>query len=1057
VVFALESEYGALAIFDIRDTKRNKEMNINHQMVREYIVDELKKDLVGPGSINEELTDRPTIHYLTGILYPSESTIDTEEDQDANEALLRDDDTDIGAMMATAMNPSAIGLTFRVEKGEEIEFQVGSAYYLEEISPDTERFIWKRKQLELAFNKITVIGDDVIKKELTKGLELLIRIRDRKTHVVVTASLINRLRPVSKNESRDKYCFFQPKISVRSTETNKPIFLKSNTYNSDADPDRKLFDLLYRHAPQFSVGHGCAVEWNVNPGENAYQLETKLIPGFEVLKISPDRRNARKAQEMEFLATGFKSELAQALKEFLVDYEEWLKSIEKNSLPEVPESLKPIGIENLENCKEALTRMMAGYDLIIQNDNVMKAFQLTNLSMLTQRARSIWARKNKNERPEEPLLSSEHRWRPFQLGFILLCIQSIVEGKDPYRDTVDLLWFPTGGGKTEAYLGLSAFTIFYRRIIADNKSKAAGVTVLMRYTLRLLTLQQFQRAATLIMACESIRRTREPLLGTDPISLGLWIGGGGTPNTIKSAKIALKKLLSGEEVFEGNPMQILSCPWCGQPLSEHDYTISTGMVIHCPDENCLFHNGMPLYLVDEDIYNKRPTLVLGTVDKFARLPWMSQASSIFGLPDKRNYPPELIIQDELHLISGPLGTLTGLYETAIDTLCQRNDIAPKIIASTATIRKASEQTLGLYSRNLKQFPPPALDVRDNFFSFELPAKESPGRLYLGIHAPGRSMKTTLLRVYANLLQKIAQLEIDDSLKDPYWTLIGYFNSLRELGGAVRLVEDDIPGRMKVITHGGENQRYLNDVKELNSRVKSTDIPEILEKLSTPMKNNRGAIDVVLATNMISVGMDVDRLGLMVVNGQPKLTSEYIQASSRVGRRFPGLVVTLYNWTRPRDRSHYERFSGYHSAFYSQVEATGVTTFSSRARDKALHSILISLVRHMYPEMNPESAAKNFVRNSTEVQTVLDIILDRVKKIDPLEFEETQYELERICERWEKMAQKEELTYSDRKSAHQLLLSAEIAQQFGSVDSFSTLNAMRDVEGACGIFFIDGGS
>jgi hypothetical protein len=576
----------------------------------------------------------------------------------------------------------------------------------------------------------------------------------------------------------------------------------------------------------------------------------------------------------------------------------------------------------------------------------------------------------------------------------------------------------------------------------------------MRYTLRLLTIQQFQRAATLIMACETIRLSMPKRLGQDAISLGLWIGGSATPNSLKEAKSALNELLDGERVLEGNPYQILSCPWCGKKLSPRDYQISASLKIQCPNNNCDFASGMPLFLVDEDVYSHRPSLLIGTVDKFARMPWMAQVSEIFGRGDKELLPPELIIQDELHLISGPLGTLVGLYESAIDILCLKDGMPPKIIASTATIRRAGEQCKSLFSRSITQFPPSALDARDTFFSKQVSRDEKPGRLYVGINAPGKSMKTALLRIYAVLLQKIFTHQGEIHLRDPYWTLVGYFNSMRELGGAVRLAEDDVRERIRVLAmreDGDKRVRFLDTIAELNSRLGADEIPDRLEAMSLEMSTS-GAIDVLLATNMISVGVDIDRLGLMVVTGQPKMSSEYIQATSRVGRKYPGLVITLYNWTRPRDRSHYERFVGYHSAIYSHVEPTSVTPYSSRARDRGLHGVFISLVRHMMNDMTPEDAAVNFSPEHPMVRKIIDLIVERVAIIDPSEAEDTRKELGMIVKRWNRLAGTGTLNYGPSYKNEDLLHLIHPAEK-AIIDPlmFPTLNSLRDVEGQSGLF------
>ncbi len=316
------------------------------------------------------------------------------------------------------------------------------------------------------------------------------------------------------------------------------------------------------------------------------------------------------------------------------------------------------------------------------------------------------------------------------------------------------------------------------------------------------------------------------------------------------------------------------------------------------------------------------------------------APSAKVLPQNPLRPPDLIIQDELHLISGPLGTLVGLYETAIDRLCtwevNGKKIRPKVVCSTATIRRANDQVYALFLRNLNIFPPTGLEIGDNFFSLQRKSSEkTPGRKYIGVCAPGRRLKAALIRVYIAFLSSAQVLFEKHGLDaDPWMTLVGYFNSLRELGGMKRLVDDDVRTRLRKMADRGLANRTLytpDTVKELTSRLGSGAIPEILDLLESRFdpvileqiktrKSGGGEyvarpLDVLLATNMISVGVDVPRLGLMVVAGQPKTTAEYIQATSRVGRKHPGLVCTVFNWARPRDLSHYETFEHYHSTFW----------------------------------------------------------------------------------------------------------------------------------------------
>jgi ATP-dependent helicase YprA (DUF1998 family) len=638
------------------------------------------------------------------------------------------------------------------------------------------------------------------------------------------------------------------------------------------------------------------------------------------------------------------------------------------------------------------------------------------------------------------------------LAFILLCLEGLVRRDSPDRRLVDLLWFPTGGGKTEAYLGLIAFTVFLRRL--GSSGSGDGVTALMRYTLRLLTIQQFQRAALLICCCEAIRRN-ETRLGSTPIAVGLWIGQDGTPNTRREARISIDKIRGGVVLQTRNPMQLQSCPWCGRRLEHNNYYLTRTndrLVIDCRNDRCNFAGGIPVYVVDEDIYDYRPTLLIATVDKFASIPWREDVSHLFNLPSGKTPPPELIIQDELHLISGPLGTLTGLYETAVDFLCTRDGVGPKVIASTATIRQAGRQTLGLFDRKVRQFPPSGIDARDSYFAVETDRRTRGTRLYVGLMAPGTSQTTLLIRTYANLLQKAADMSAPTEAKDPYMTLVGYFNSLRVLGGARMAVQDDVTDRMKLLAREARaSQRAIDNRIELTSREPSANIPDYLRRMSI-QHPDPDALDVIIATNMISVGVDINRLGLMVVMGQPPSTSEYIQSTSRVGRRHPGLVIVLFNAAKSRDRSHYEAFVTYHSAIYRQVESTSVTPFSSRSRDRGLHAVLIGLARHLIPALHKNEGAAEVEGLISEITAIRNMILKRVSHVAPDERAAAAAELDEVIEKWRKAARsKPGLVFRSENHPENALL-VDIAR--GDTDdenSFPTLWSLRDVDRSSGLY------
>jgi hypothetical protein len=681
-------------------------------------------------------------------------------------------------------------------------------------------------------------------------------------------------------------------------------------------------------------------------------------------------------------------------------------------------------------------------------------------------------------------------WRPFQIAFLLLSVEGIVNPDSQDRDIVDLIWFPTGGGKTEAYLGLTAFTIFYNHLAGK---KAGGVDVLMRYTLRLLTAQQFQRASLLFCAMEYMRRQDVAVLGQKRYRIGLWVGGDTAPNKRVDALSKLKAMQ--EDSSKENPFILLKCPWCsakfGPELGKdrspvHGYKkarlTSTGpetVVYRCSDPKCDFsskpaqsESDLPIVVIDEDVFDNPPNLLIGTVDKFATLAWKPEIRSIFGIDNEGNQvgiPPSLIIQDELHLISGPLGSMVGLYETLIERLCvdDRTYVKPKIVASTATISRANEQVKNLYAReNVSLFPPSGLNAGDSFFSRE--ARDEfdqliPGRRYVGVLAPGHgSLQTTEARVFATLLQFAGVMKKDNVEKDPWWTLLCYFNSIRELGSAATLFVSDARDYLRVLKdrHGFpyENIRKLFNVTELTSRIRGDQVPQELEKLSKslsgdPANKNFDIVDACLASNIIEVGVDIPRLSLMTIIGQPKTTSQYIQVSSRVGRDNdkPGLVCVLYGQSKPRDRSHFERFRSYHQTLYAQVEPTSVTPFSAPAVDRALHGIIVAAVRQLgridhegaYPSPFPledGSKLKNLIESMIE---------DRVVGVAP---EERENVLEKIRQRLKEWRIWDPAEYGGFGLPPQ---NAPLMHPAGSVElpewtnrSWSTLSSLRNVDASC---------
>jgi hypothetical protein len=1037
---------------------------------RDQLTAALVRDLIGPNrgeSPTEEeslLSEPPVQRYITGVLFPiSAESIDAEHDID-----IADDDDDVAAdppvAFANVRSPSSMAITFAVDPklSETVSVEVGAARYEPEGEGNFRDRKWRRNAIGPAKQMIDVTKPVIDQRHsIAAGLELFWRVRpaDHHGNVTVTVGLINRLDVPADARLRDEFCFFQPWLHV-STDNGEPAFVdRSGRGTSVDDADVRAYRLLYRHIGNFAVGHGCSVDWTqvADTPPAASEIWSTFTPVHDLALSDSNPQIASEWFGMQKLSEADRGEAIKGLRGFAADYEAWIEAVAAEAAGLTGE-LADTAAEHLKACKVAASRIHAGIDHLADDDLAWTAFQLMNRAMQLQRARSIWVADPAAGLDED---SINHQWRPFQLGFILLSLGGLVDPDTDDRRLVDLLWFPTGGGKTEAYLGLIAFTIFLRRLRGDRDgTPAGGMTVIMRYTLRLLTLQQFERATALICACERLRRSRDDL-GEQEISICLWVGKDATPNTHAETRKALSTLSATGELQSGNPVQLHRCPWCGTRLSHANYWLTQSdprLMIACKNTDCDFEKGIPAYVVDEDVYRRRPSLMIATVDKFASLPWRESVEALFN-HDHPEPPPELIVQDELHLISGPLGTLVGLYETAIDMLCQDDrGIGPKVIASTATIRGSDEQVRGLYATGRAQFPPPGIDGRDSYFAVEVPPERKANRRYLGLMAPATSHTSLLVRTYAALLEYVAEFDASSIVRDPYWTLVGYFNSLRVLGGALLQVRDDVPDRMQVLAsrQGPGMDARIQDPQliELTSRESSASIPGHLARMALDM-DDPDALDVILATNMISVGVDIDRLGLMAVMGQPQSTSEYIQSTSRVGRRHPGLIAVLFNSARSRDRSHYESFKSFHSALYRQVDATSVTPFSARARDRALHAVLIGMLRTAKPKYRPNKAAADVSTLREDAAPFIDLISDRVAAVMSDEADATRAHLKDIVDEWIRRAEEESgLVFSNPKQMNLSLLGAAgEADRVGIFEGFPTLWSLRDVDTTSNLYLI----
>lgn len=1037
---------------------------------RDFVTRRLEEDLLG-AAFDDELTEAPLSRFIVGVLYPGEEELpegatsveenDTGASVDGLPDVGQPDSADDPAVsLARSRYPRTMGMTFAVREGSTaIEVRAEASSY-KQVGGSGDR--WRRVGPERQTTVLDVTKPGTHRSDVATGLQLVSVVRAAQTAVVsVTLALVNTA--VVARGSKDGSCWFAPKIVVEAAPgvlTTRPDVVVPGL----DDEEVRSQHLLFRDIRSYGVGHGCAVTWAET--EDVTQLETTFVPHHELLLNKPGGIRGGGPNPnlgMDYLAC---AEDLSSLQVLVDDYREWIETLPAQS-PDLDHEAEEALTRHIEDARQAATRMQAGIDLLYRDPDVLRAFRLMNRAMAEQRSRQAWHREGNMGDPES---TADAAWRPFQIAFILTNLVGLAEPASSDRRLADLLWFPTGGGKTEAYLGLIGMAILLRRL---RNPGHGGVSAIMRYTLRLLTLQQYERATGLICALEDLRATEMPTAG--PISIGLWVGQGSTPNTIKDARRALNRMRgpgrSDTADDTSDPVQLRNCPWCGAGLDHRHYeVVGHSMAVRCPEATCRFRHGLPVHIVDEDVYANRPSLLIATVDKFAMMPWKTEVGQLFST-DGQHPAPDLIVQDELHLISGPLGTMVGLYETAVDAACSRPH-PPKIVASTATIRRASEQMRAVFAREARQFPPPAATQKDSYFAVEASRDEKGTREYVGVMAPGASHATLLVRVYASLLQAAAQVPEHDPGADLYWTLLGYFNSLRVLGGAYIQVIDDVPDQIKVVAlRRSETHRDLGMPREMTSRKNSTEIPREL-KILARKRGEHDAADVILATNMISVGVDVDRLGLMAVMGQPQTTSEYIQATSRVGRQDPGLVVALYNANRSRDLSHYENFTAYHRSLYRHVEATGATPFAPRARDRGLHGVLVALARLTIEAASTDRAAATIDDWEEELQSCVESLVDRVELVHahaatlPKDesSEEVREDLKKLVRHWAAGDVDHYAGWFNRRIGALLEDASEVLKrsvidddersQFPPAEPpWPTLTSMRDVDAECGLYLI----
>lgn len=1135
--------------------------------VRGRLVEVLRRDLVGPSPddadiARERLPEEPSRWYLTGYIAPAADAPEEDADEDEDPVGLEfpeDEDLgpadDLGKASAApdvgeddkpvrkrSFYPSAIGITVLVPTGVRTvdavvtwgDYRTEPAleeYFLEaqtgepgDATRDAPRVEWvriaRREPVTIAVPHGRAPQPVLVPNSATPqfpggALELTAHARDYEIEMpdgsmnrfqALTVFLVNR-RKKAPRRYEDIAFAFQAQIELRCPEGFVP---RVDLSAAETDEwDRRVADLHYADCSEYAVGRNTSAVWEEIEGRCTV-VSTCPLPMAEVERVAPQEDGKLAGVEFGMERLGELAEqggtaLHAALAPLPDLYGGWIAAQSAN-FADGSARRRDTAKDLLANMELARSRIARGIQILCHDSDARLAFRYMNESL----ARA--GRRRSPKRYQEAVPPRVPKWRPFQLAFILLNLAGLVDKTDPDREVVDLLFFPTGGGKTEAYLGLAAFTIAHRRITHGGMS-GAGVAIIMRYTLRLLTLDQLGRAAGVICALELARRDPANVdengskhLGDWPIEIGLWVGNAATPNkmgglndTGEHTAITRVKKHVRDPKRNPSPVPLKNCPWCDTPFNARSFSCSPGnnpspknLDIRCDNLECDFSSDhpLPIVVVDEVIYRRLPSFIVATIDKFAALPWVGETGAFFDHVERSDahgfygaarvvgskfpgggklLPPDLIIQDELHLISGPLGTVAGLYETAIDRLASRwidnKRVRPKIVASTATVRRASAQIKALFDRDETQiFPPPGLSRRDSFFAITVPSDQNPARLYLGVASQGRGPKLIFLRVLLTIMAA-AQAEYDRaspeerSAVDPYMTALCYFNALRELGGAKRIADDEVTSRLQI--YGSERRRVdpqdkpfgdrvIGETLELTSRVSTDKVAEAKNVLERSFGAQGPIVDLALATNMISVGLDIERLGLMVVQGQPKAAAEYIQATSRVGRDHnrPGLVITVLNIMKPRDRTHFEHFTQFHRTFYRSVEATSVTPWAQRALDRSLASIVVSLARHLEPRLTPESAAGRIEDRWLVVDEVIKTLVARAG-IQPAGGEQAlRNGIAEIFNAWMGTAEeigRDELTYS---SDHRLLnypLDPRLQTLSPEHQKFESARSMRDVE------------
>lgn len=967
---------------------------------------------VGPNG-EEVLPDPPKNIYLVGTLGPSMLMTAMDQGNEVEQNILdeaekeiqasgefgtvdvsetegdgdTDEDVEVSADKELGSAQESIGISVRVDNDlESIEVCLRGGAYKELAVAQSNRAWWIRRDVMFSAK---LSASESSSQDFSDGdieVQIGIDVRTDETDTkVCTIWARNRGADVSTFIEATRKTLFQVRLTADLAEKPKP-------YAPFTHHSASSLDLLYQTITLFSIGHGC--DSKVEKFEDMYRISSVSMPIVNVSGLTPDikKDGLKYAVGMNDLGD-MNSNAIAAVERIVFDYENWI-TMRRGEIPAIDTALQQIAKDHIDECERFLSDIKDGWQLIHSNDDISRCLRDASKAMSLQRVgsgaplRAVAFSDDGTISIEgvnpHSTTSDQSEWRPFQIAFILASLRKLTDENAGNRGEVDVIWMPTGGGKTEAYLGLAAFTILWEKLhqTRSGKNSIQNTKALMRYTLRLLTVQQIQRATSLICALELTRRQHPDVYGNSEVRIGAWLGNKVTPGKRKDAVSNFKAALKFGTDYQSITKK---CPWCGaqmghvhkQQIAGFKMTLIPQLNTHriltfCPDLSCPFsahtavgpsgatiERGIPIFEADEDVYASRPDFVVGTVDKMARISWRPESQSLFGLSGgKRAYdPPRLFIQDELHLIAGPLGSIDGLFEVMLEHLCEADGgRAPVLVAATATTKNYRDQVHALYARSARVIPPPGLTIDDSFFAEKDP--NSQGKTYVGICSGGHSGATNLqTNVLSLLSHQPPALESAGANPDPYWTNITFFSSRRALGLLTSAVETTLKSRLNYMNaltgiRTGDSvpdkirraTRYIRSVRELTA-TSSEDVSKVLADLEIS-KNQEKCVDLCFATSMIEVGLDVPRLGLMTVMGQPKSASQYIQVTGRVGRHHsaPGLVVTVLNSRIARDRAHYEGFSAWHERLYASVESASVTPFTTRALEKSAPSVLTAMLR-----------------------------------------------------------------------------------------------------------------